>query len=77
VKIGNLHESKFWDNLVNFLKEFKTMFSWTYKDMFGIDYTLYQHKIDLKASTRPIQQQYYRMNIIYANKLKEDIDKLL
>lgn len=77
VKIIKLLEGNFRGELVGLLKEYKSVFTWSYKDMPGIDPTFYQHKIDLKTDAKTIQQQRYKMNPNYAKKVKEEIDKLL
>ena len=77
VKISKNLDNEFREQMINLLKEYKSVFAWSYKDMQGIDPTFYQHKIDLQKDAKPIQQQRYRMNPNYAKKVKEEIDKLL
>jgi hypothetical protein len=43
VKISKLLQGQFRDDLVALLKEYKSVFAWTYKDMPGIDPSFYQH----------------------------------
>ena len=45
--------------------------------MKGLDPQYYQHQIHLQHDDRLVQQQRYRMNVNYAAKVKEEIDKLL
>jgi hypothetical protein len=54
------------------LKEFKDVFTWTYKDLKRIPPKLAQHRIELDT-TIPL----YRLNPNYATIVKQDIDKLL
>jgi hypothetical protein len=59
------------------LKEFKYVFTWTYKDLKGIPSELAQHKIELDIIIAPAHQTMYRLNPNYATMVKQDIDKLL
>ena len=45
--------------------------------MKGIPPHICEHKIELKSNTESIKQNRYRMNLNYATKVKEEIDKLL
>ncbi len=59
------------------LKEFKTIFAWTYKDLKGIPLKLAQQKIELDTIISPAHQARYRLNPNYAIAIKKDINKLL
>ena len=63
--------------MVDLLKEYKDIFTWSYSDMRGLDPQYYQHEIHLQMDAQPIQQRQYQMNPNYATKVKEEIDKLL
>jgi hypothetical protein len=56
---------------------FKDVFAWSYKKLKGIPRSISKHKIELTVDARPIKQQPYRMNPNYAQRVKEDLDKLL
>ncbi len=60
------------------LKEFKDVFTWTYKDLKGIPPELAQHiiKLDITISMSTHQARY-RLNPNYVIAIKQDIDKLL
>ncbi len=60
-----------------FLKEFKDVFAWTYKDMKGNSLKLAQHKIELDTTIPSAHQAMYRLNPNYVTIVKQDIDKLL
>jgi hypothetical protein len=52
------------------LKEFKDVFTWTYKDMKGIPPKLAQHRIELDTSIPPTLQARYILNPNYATVVK-------
>ena len=62
--------------MVNLLKEYNDVFSWSYEDMKGLNPKLYQHRIHLSRDMKPVAESHYRMNQNYAVKI-EEIDKLL
>ena len=59
------------------LKEFKDVFTWSYKDMKWMDLKFYQHQIHLSKDVKLVAQRHYRMKPKYAIKVKEEIDKWL
>jgi len=61
--------------VIQLLKEFKDIFTWTYKDLKGIPPEITQHWIELDTSIPPVHQTRYRLNHNYL--AKHDIDKLL
>ena len=63
--------------MIALLTEYKDVFAWSHEDMKGLDPKFYQHKINLAADAKPVQQRRYRMNPNYAAQVKEEIDKLL
>jgi hypothetical protein len=61
----------------NLLTNYKNVFAWSYKELKGIPREICEHKIPLMADAQLIKQKEYRMNLNYALKVKEDLDKLL
>ncbi len=59
------------------LKEFKDVFTWTYKNLKGIPLELTQHRIEMDTTIPPAHQARYRLNPNYARIVKQDIIKLL
>jgi hypothetical protein len=59
------------------LKEFKNVFTWTYKDLKGIPPKLTQHRNELDTTIPLAHQTKYRLNPNYATSIKQNIDKLL
>ncbi len=61
--------------LEQLLKEFKDVFSWTYKDLKRIPPEPAQHKVELDTII-PLHITIYILNPNYATTIKQDIDKL-
>jgi hypothetical protein len=57
--------------------KFKDVCAWSYKELKGILRSICKHKIELITNTHPIKQRPYRMNPNYAQRVKENLDKLL
>ncbi|MCO5601209.1 hypothetical protein L7F22_055328 [Adiantum nelumboides] len=62
--------------LIATLKQYKDVFAWSYKDLKGVDPSIYQHTIPLKSDAKPSRQRPYNYNETFARKIKEEIDKL-
>ncbi len=65
------------EDLQMLLKEFKYVFTQTYKDLKGIPPELVQHIIELDTSIPPTHQTRYKLNPNYVVVVKQNIDKLL
>jgi hypothetical protein len=57
--------------------EYNDMFPTKFTELKGIVGEIGEMKIPLKAEARPIRQQPYRINLIYKQKLKAEIDRML
>ncbi len=62
---------------IEFLREFKDVFAWTYKDLKGIPPKITKHRIELEPRVPDVHRARYRLNLNYAAIVKQDIDKLL
>jgi hypothetical protein len=62
--------------LIDLLKEFKDVFSWTYKDLKNIPLKIAQHRTELETTVPPIHQTRCWLNPNYVVIVKQDIDKL-
>ncbi len=62
--------------LIQLLKEFKNIFTWTYKDLKGIPLEIAQHWIELDTLIPPAHQVRYRLTFRYVVIVKQDINKL-
>ncbi len=54
--------------LIELLKEFKDVFTYTYKDLKGIASNIAQHMIKLDTMVPPVHQARYRLNPNYCYK---------
>lgn len=68
-------DQEFRSDFHRLLSSCKDVFAWSYTDMRGVDPPFYQHKIVLHQDAVPVRQQRHRMNLHYAAKVKEEIDK--
>ena len=63
--------------LIQTLKEHRDVFAWSYKDLKGVDADICQHTIPMREDAKPCKQRPYTYNENFANKIKEEINKLL
>ena len=63
--------------MIELLKEFRDVFTWSYEDMRGLDPKLYQHQIHLSKDGKSVALRRYWMKQNDAQKVKEEIDMLL
>lgn len=63
--------------LISTLKEYRDVFAWSYKDLKGVDPEICQHTIPMRDDAKPSKQRPCTYNENFANKIKEEIDKLL
>ena len=54
VKVGTSLGQEIKDELVNLLREFVDVFSWSYQDMPGLDTDIVVHKLPLKPDCSPV-----------------------
>jgi hypothetical protein len=52
-------DADFKEQLTKFLREYKDIFAWSYKDMKGLNLEFYHQKINLAKDAIPVQQQRY------------------
>ena len=69
------HEEK--ELLIHTLKEYCDVFAWSYKDLKGVDPGICQHTIPMREDAKPSKQRPHTYNDNFANKIKEEINKLL
>ena len=63
-------EEKYEKKLIEFLKNYKDVFAWTYGDMKGIPLHICEHKVEIEPNAKPVKQSRYRMNPTYAAQVK-------
>ncbi len=59
------------------LTDYEDVFAWSYKELKRIPRKICEDKIQLMADAQLIKHRQYRMNLNYAIKVREDLDKLL
>ena len=62
--------------LKELLREYWDVFAWSFKDLKGVDPTIYQHTIPLREDAKPSKQRPYSYNDNFSAKIKVEIDKL-
>jgi hypothetical protein len=88
VNIGTVEEPKmanigdYWDeqtmeNIIELLHEYNDLFPTKFIEMKGIAGELGEMKIPLRPEARSIRQRPYRLNPIYKQKVKDEIDMML
>ena len=75
VKIGALLRPDVKRRLIELLKEYVDIFSWSYQDMSGLDTDIGEHHLPLKPECHPIKKKLRRTHPNMAVKIKEEVLK--
>ena len=75
VKIGALLHPDVKSRLIELLKEYMDIFSWSYQDMLGLDIDIVEHRLPLKPECPPVKQKLRRIHPDMAVKIKEEVLK--
>jgi hypothetical protein len=75
--IGDYWDEKTVESITELLREYNDLFPTTFIEMKGIAGELGEMKIPLRSEARPIRQRPYRLNPIYKQKVKAEIDRML
>src|SRR4051812_9851667 len=75
VKIGASLNSEIRESLIQLLREFSDVFAWSYQDMPGLDTSIVEHHLPLKAECSPVKQKLRRTHPEMAMKIKEKFQK--
>jgi hypothetical protein len=65
------------ERITELLCEYSDLFPTTFSEMKGVAGELGEMKIPLRPDARPIRQRPYRLNPVYKQKVKAEIDKML
>ena len=57
IKIGALLDATAKKRVIELLREFAYVFSWSYKDMSGLDPEVVEHRLPLKPECPPVKQK--------------------
>jgi hypothetical protein len=77
VNIGDYWNDETVEKIVDLLCEYQDLFPTTFSEMKGITGELGEMKIPLKPNAKPVKQRPYRLNLVYKQKVKVKIDKML
>jgi hypothetical protein len=75
--IGYYWDEQIIERIIELLCEYSDLFPKNFTEMKGIEGELGEMKIPLKPEARSVRQQPYRLNPIYKQKVKEEIDRML
>lgn len=75
VKIGALLGEDVKKRLVELLKEYVDVFSWSYRDMPGLDTDIVEHQLPLKPKCPLVKQKLRRTHPDMAIKIREEVQK--
>jgi hypothetical protein len=67
-------ESRFREELIKLLKEYKDCFAWGYSEMRGLDRSIVEHRLPIKPSFKPYKQPPRK---IYKDEVLADVKKKL
>jgi hypothetical protein len=75
--IGDYWDEQTLEIITKLLHEYSDLFKTTFTEMKGIAGDLGEMKIPLKLEARPIRKIPYKLNLVYKQKVKEEIDRML
>src|SRR4051812_31759262 len=75
VKIGASLSSQIKESFIQLLKEFSDVFAWYYQDMPGLDTSIVENHLPLKAECPLVKQKLRRNHPEMAMKIKEEVQK--
>jgi hypothetical protein len=75
--IGDYWDEQTIESIIELLHEYSDLFPTTFTEMKGISGDLGEMNIPLRPEARLIRQRPYRINPIYKQNVKEEIDRML
>ncbi|RDY09552.1 hypothetical protein CR513_06056, partial [Mucuna pruriens] len=75
VKVGKQMPPNLRIELVELLKEYTDIFTWSYRDTLDLDWEIVEHELFLLPNSTPVRQQLRRMKLNVAMKIKEEVEK--
>ena len=76
VQIGSQLPGSLQNQLVDFLKEHRDVFVWSYGDMLGIDLSVIVHRLNMDSTHKPVIQKRRRFNPKRYTAISEEVSKL-
>jgi hypothetical protein len=77
LRIGRALEGELREELITFLKKNVSVFAWTTDEMPGINKDVAEHKLLIKAGSRPVRQKKRRMGLERHMAVRQEVEKLL
>ena len=77
MKIGITLSSTIREKLIDLLREYSDVFTWSYQDMPGLDTDIIVHRLPLREECAPIKQKLRRVKPEMLLKIKEEVKKQL
>jgi hypothetical protein len=75
--IGDDWDEQTVERIIDLLWEYSDMFPMTFTEMIGIAGELREMNIPLNPEVRPVRKRPYRLNLVYKQKVKAEIDRML
>ena len=76
MKVGINLETTTKEALVHFFRKTKDVFTWSHKDMVGIDPIISFHHLNIDSRFSPVQQKRRLLDKERSRALKEEVEKL-
>ena len=77
IRIGSSLSPDEKSKLIDMLRSYLDVFSWSYEDMPGLDPTIVQHHLPILPHARPVKQNLRRLHPRWSLQVKEEIQKQL
>ena len=75
IKVGANLESSVKERLIQLLHDYVEIFSWSYKDMSGLDTDIVVHRLPTREDCLPVKQKVRRMRPDMSEKIKPEVMK--
>ena len=75
-KIGGELDPPVKKKIVEFLKKNLDIFTWTHKDMLGIDDKVIKHRLNVNPTKKPVQQKHWVYALKRNKVVMEEVEKL-
>ncbi|RDX73685.1 hypothetical protein CR513_46675, partial [Mucuna pruriens] len=75
IRVGKQMSPNLRQMLVELLREYVDVFTWSYHDMPSLDITIVEHRPPLIPNAILVQQQLKRMKLVVVLKIKEEVEK--
>ena len=77
VKVGTTLSPTTREKLIELLREYSDVFTWSYQDMPGLDTDIVVHRLPLREECAPVKQKLKRVKPEMLLKIKEEVKKQL